>query len=278
MAIEVFNRYENKYMLDVDALYSFEKGLSDYMELDDYNKKHATYTITNLYYDTADHFLIHTSLLKPRYKEKLRLRAYGVPSLEDKVYIEIKKKVSGLVNKRRSGIVLADAYRFVTAGLLPAPQPIQNRQVFHEIAYMLQQYPLQPRLYLAYDRRAYFACTDHDLRISFDRNIRARRTALQLEVGDQGRPLITSDQVVMEIKAAQSMPVWLTRLLAEHNIYSRNFSKYGTEYVQMLDSMQRTLPLTDKDLTLSNEYRKREETIACLTPCLPLQQPHPMLH
>lgn len=273
MAIEVFNRFENKYILNVDDLYPFEKKLADYMLLDDHNASQDTYTITNLYCDTDDHYLIHSSLLKPRYKEKLRLRAYGIPSLESNVYIEIKKKVSGLVNKRRSKIVLADAYRFVTTGYLPPPQPIHNRQVLHEIEYMLRQYPLRPRLYLAYDRRAYFACDNQDLRISFDRNIRARRMALRLEAGDQGRPLIGPDQVVMEIKTAQSIPVWLTRLLTESNMYSQSFSKYGTEYIQMLDSMQDMLPLRDKEPIRSEKYGRKEETHACLTPCSAIQQP-----
>jgi len=50
---------------------------------------------------TQDNQLIRHSVSKPRYKEKLRLRSYGVPSLDAKVYLEIKKKVNGLVNKRR---------------------------------------------------------------------------------------------------------------------------------------------------------------------------------
>ena len=75
MAIEVFNRYENKYLWDNEAYYKFYNQLLEYMELDDFNKQHEFYSITNLYYDTEHNTLIRNSLAKPKYKEKLRLRA-----------------------------------------------------------------------------------------------------------------------------------------------------------------------------------------------------------
>ena len=119
MAIEVFNRHENKYLVDGQILARLQTVIADHMDLDPYNKKNPTYTITNIYYDTDDSYLIRTSLQKPRYKEKLRLRGYGVPGLDDKVYVEIKKKFSGVVNKRRSAMILADAYDFLQTGKLP---------------------------------------------------------------------------------------------------------------------------------------------------------------
>ncbi len=172
MAIEVFNRYEKKYMLEQDTLEKVLKTLERYMEPDTYNKLGGTYTISNVYYDTPDNHLIRTSLDKPKYKEKLRLRAYGVPGLDTNVFVEIKKKFSGLVNKRRSSLTLEQAYKFLETGLLPEAGPGQNRQVLREIAYMLETYDLYPTLYLAYDRMAYFGVGQHDLRISFDTNIR----------------------------------------------------------------------------------------------------------
>ncbi len=234
MAIEVFNRYENKYLLDEKTYARMQTRLADYMELDAYNKLHETYAISNLYYDTEDANLIRTSLSKPKYKEKLRLRAYGVPEMDSIVFLEIKKKFSGLVNKRRTELTLTEAYDFVQTGVLPAEQPYMNRQVLREIQYFLACYDLKPALYLAYDRRAYFGIGQHDLRISFDTNIRTRRHDLRLEAGDTGTPLLRDDQWIMEIKVAQSIPVWLSRLLASYNIYPVSFSKYGTEYKQLV--------------------------------------------
>ncbi|MGI6004801.1 MAG: polyphosphate polymerase domain-containing protein [Christensenellales bacterium] len=236
MAGEVFNRYENKYLLDEKTFEKLRRRLCDYMEPDRHNRQRGAYTVANLYYDTDDSHLIRTSLQKPKYKEKLRLRAYGVPDKGERVYAEIKKKVAGLVNKRRSALTLSSAYRFLDTGILPAEEPCQNRQVLHEIAYIRSRQALAPALYLAYDRVACFGIGQHDLRVSFDTNIRSRRCDLALEAGDYGESLLEQGVWLMEIKVAQSIPVWLCRLLSEYEVYATSFSKYGTEYLRTLES------------------------------------------
>ena len=236
MAIEVFNRYEKKYIIEGSTFEKLQNRLFEYMKPDKYNENDKTYSITNLYYDTPDNYFIRTSLQKPKYKEKLRLRAYGVPEPGAKVYAEVKKKVSALVNKRRSEMKLEEAYEFLKFGELPDEKPYHNRQVLHEISYILKKHELRPALYIAYDRRAYFGIDQKDLRISFDCNIRTRRYDLALEAGDYGSPLLGSDCLLMEIKTAQSMPLWLCKLLSEYKIYPTAFSKYGAEYRQMLEA------------------------------------------
>jgi hypothetical protein len=230
--IETFNRYENKYLVSEKILTPLQRRLADYLEPDANNRTCATYAITNLYYDTADSHLIRTSLAKPKYKEKLRLRAYGVPESDAKVFVEIKKKVGGLVNKRRSAMKLHEAYGFLQSGAMPEICLGMNRQVVSEIAYILTTHDLQPSLYLAYDRRAYVG--ESDLRVSFDTNIRTRRCDLRLEAGTGGDPLLTDDLWLMEIKVARSIPLWLCRLLSEYRIYPVSFSKYGVAYQQEL--------------------------------------------
>lgn len=228
MSIDVFNRYEKKYILDQATYEAISKQLSAHMTLDINNKEDNQYTISNLYYDTVDDALIKRSLSKPIYKEKLRLRAYGIPTLEAKVYLEIKKKVNGLVNKRRTSMTLAEAYAFIETGKIPLKKPYHNRQVIKEIAYFMQMYALKPATYIAYDRKA-FCCGD--LRITFDTNIRSRREKLGLELGNYGTPLLDSGLWLMEVKAQAAFPLWFVRLLSEYKITASSFSKYGKEYL-----------------------------------------------
>lgn len=240
MAIEIFNRYENKYKVDQDTMRLLQERLYPYVKLDTNNQDGKTYSITNLYYDTANSDLIKTSLNKPRYKEKLRIRAYGVPQCQDRVYVEIKKKWSGLVNKRRSAMKLDEAYEFLQHQVCIDVQPYMNCQVLSEVEYLLQKWQLQPALYLSYERIAYFGKQEDDLRISFDTQLTSRRTNLRLEAGNYGQSLLPEACWLMEIKVANSMPVWLTRLLAELKIYPISFSKYGVEYqhhLQLLNSV-----------------------------------------
>lgn len=97
MAQSVFNRIEKKYLLPETLYLELMDQLKHYMTIDCY----GLHTICNIYYDTPDHLLIRRSIEKPKYKEKLRLRSYGVPSLDSKVFLEIKKKYKKVVNKRR---------------------------------------------------------------------------------------------------------------------------------------------------------------------------------
>lgn len=234
MAVEVFNRRECKYLINDIQFRNIEEQLKEYMEPDEYNKNHEFYTITNIYYDTDDNQLIRKSLSKPNYKEKLRLRAYGVPEADQKVYLEIKKKVCGLVNKRRTTLRLQEVYDFVSTGIKPEFKKYMNKQVIGEIEYILKLYDLKPKLYLAYDREAFFCKENHNLRITFDKNIRTRRYDLKLELGDYGENLLNEGQWLMEIKTENSIPFWLTKLLSDNKIFRTSFSKYGTEYMDLL--------------------------------------------
>jgi SPX domain protein involved in polyphosphate accumulation len=208
------------------------------MEKDEYNKLNSFYTICNIYYDTCNNELIRKSISKPKYKEKLRLRGYGKPSLEDIVYLEIKKKINGLVNKRRTKLKLKEAYEFINTKKRPNFQPYMNKQVLDEIEYFLHLYNLEPKIYIAYDRRAFFCKSDKSLRITFDSNIRTRRYSLKLNYGNYGLNLLDNKSIIMEIKVENTIPIWLASMLSNHNLYKTSFSKYGKEYKNTLMSMK----------------------------------------
>ncbi|MBR4720240.1 MAG: polyphosphate polymerase domain-containing protein [Clostridia bacterium] len=235
MAIEVFNRYEHKYLLDKKTFERVIKVMDEHMVIDSHNLNHTPYTISNIYFDTPDDYLIRTSLTKPEYKEKLRLRSYGVPNANSKVFLEIKKKFKGIVNKRRTALTLSEAYDFAETGKSPEFKEYMNKQVLSELEYFLKVYDLSPKLYLAYDRIAYFEKDNADLRISFDMNIRSRRYDLALEHGDYGEKLLPHGVYLMEIKTSLAKPLWLTKMLTELDIKRVTFSKYGTEFKQTVN-------------------------------------------
>jgi hypothetical protein len=234
MANDVFSRYENKYTLDGRTFRKVQAAIADNMEADKFNRGGEMYTIRNIYYDTQDNSLIRQSLAKPLYKEKIRLRAYGEVYGESDVFVEIKKKFNGLVSKRRSKLKLCEAYEFLDGDFLPESRENMNFQVLREARYIIERERPKPALYLAYDRFAYFGVGRHDLRISFDTNIRTRRENVQFEYGDFGENLLKADTWIMEIKVASSIPIWLCKLLSEFEIYPVSYSKYGAEYTKTL--------------------------------------------
>lgn len=220
-----FERVEKKYLLTPAQLDALAPMLHRHMQIDQYGR----HTICNVYYDTPDYRLIRTSLQKPVYKEKLRLRSYGVPGPGDTVFVELKKKYRGVVYKRRTALELTAAERWL-AGDGPAPEG----QIAREIEYFQSLYHTGPAVFLAYDRAAMFGRQDPDLRLTLDENIRWRTDALALSAGDRGSPLSVQGLYLMEVKLPGVMPLWLAHGLAQAGAAPVSFSKYGCCYREFL--------------------------------------------
>lgn len=231
VSVVTFKRVEKKYMMTKEQYNKFIELIRDYMQVD----KYGLGTICNLYYDTNNYELARRSIEKPVYKEKLRLRSYGVPKLTDTVFLELKKKYKGIVYKRRIELTLKEAYESIQNKWFKNNElNSQTRQIESEITYFLNQYDLYPRVFLAYDRIAMFGQEDIGLRMTFDFNIRNRTYDIDLLKGDEGQLLFDDDRVLLEIKVSAAYPFWLVHALEKCNIYPVSFSKYGTVYQRFL--------------------------------------------
>ena len=227
-------RKEIKFMLSMEQYEALLGEIHKYMDPDKFCIGGKDYGIYNLYYDTPDDYLIRTSLEKPYYKEKIRLRSYYSPaSPSDKVFLEIKKKVGGIVTKRRVTMTLeeSDAY------LMQHKKPVDlskylQKQIFSELDVFLDTYPIVPKQYISYQRSAFFGKDDPDFRLTFDREITERRYDLSLALPSYGAQIIAPNQRLMEVKIAGAMPLWLSQKLSELQIYKVSFSKYGTAYTR----------------------------------------------
>ena len=220
-----FARYEKKYLLTPAQYRAVRQGMRSDMIPD----AHPRYTICNVYYDTENDELIRASLEKPVYKEKLRLRSYGVPGDRDPVFVEIKKKFEGVVYKRRITMEARDAVPYLNGA-----KPGDGSQISREIDWFLRFYQPMPKVFLAYDREAWAAADGGELRITFDTAIRVRSNDVDLRFGDHGIPMLEGDSILMEIKIPGASPLWLSRLLSENRIFPTSFSKYGMYYRQFV--------------------------------------------
>lgn len=216
----IFKRKEIKYLLTQRQLTALMPTLQRHMEPDAY--PHSS--ILNLYYDTPDFRLIRRSLEKPEYKEKLRLRSYGVPDGGSSVFPEIKKKACGIVYKRRVSMPYRQALAYL-AGQAAG----EDGQIFREMDWMLLCYSgLRARVFLSYERDSW--CGENGLRLTIDRDIAFRTHQLDLRHGAGGQMLLPDDMVLMEIKIPDAAPLWLSRALSENGIFPTSFSKYGKAY------------------------------------------------
>lgn len=245
-----FERYEKKYRITAAQQQALLDGMRPYMTADVYGE----YTICNIYYDTDDWRLIRASLEKPVYKEKLRVRSYGTPTPDGKVFVELKKKYDGVVYKRRITARAGQVEPFL-AGRLPGRD---FGQIGREIRWFQNFYHTKPKVYLAYDRQAFAGIEDPDLRITFDTGLRWRDTEVDLCQGDYGAPILSAGEVLMEIKIPGACPLWLSRLLSAVGAFPSSFSKYGTCYKDHL--VGRTPAAA---LSALHEAQTRKEASCC---------------
>lgn len=116
---DTFQRHELKYLLSPQQKSAVFAAMQGHMEGDRFQDS----SISNLYFDTPDFLLIRRSLEKPTYKEKLRMRSYGIAKPDAMVFIELKKKYKSVVYKRRVSLPLAQAENFLLRGSMVGPVP-----------------------------------------------------------------------------------------------------------------------------------------------------------
>ena len=207
---ETFERTEKKYVLSLEKYISLMKRLDQYLIEDRYFKS----SIRSIYYDNDNYQMINRSMECPFYKEKLRIRAY-----EDNpktVYVEFKRKLDGVVYKRRTKALYPDILDIKSCDFT-------DKQIKEEIKYAIKYYgSVKPKVFIGVERKSYLTVKEK-IRITFDDDMVYRFNNLSLERKEDDKKL--GDYVIMEIKASGSYPVWLSEMLSEEKIFPRGFSK-----------------------------------------------------
>lgn len=219
---EFFKRVEKKYELTTNEYIYIKNKIKEKMLEDEHGKS----TILNIYFDTKNYDLIRHSISKPIYKDKIRLRSYNTPNIKSDVFLEIKRKYEGVVSKRRIKIKLGDFNNFLDFN--------KEGQVENELLYYFNLYNLESKMFLSYDRVAYYLKEDRNFRLTFDNNIIARNYDLNLEKGVYGEYILDNNKYMMEVKTTGAMPLWFVKILNELELKPCNYSKYGEAYTRIV--------------------------------------------
>lgn len=230
MSLQTFERLEKKLLIDEALLPEFIEGISEYMNPDEFNIGGKPYHICNLYFDNDNDDVIRHSVAKPKFKEKLRMRSYGTPNDDTKVFIELKKKTYRVGTKRRAKLKLSDAKKYIETGMHPENLSYLDERVLCEIDYFRETYNVYPKVYISYMRNAYFGKEDKKLRLTIDREILTRRYDVSLDMGSYGEPLLPEGKVLVEVKFEGVVPLWLSRLMDRLGLSFGSYSKYGKEF------------------------------------------------
>ncbi len=227
--VVVMKRYELKYLLSAEQTAFLKERLKGYMEIDQFGLT----SIASLYYDTPDYRLIRASIEKPPFKEKIRLRSYGLATEDSPVFLELKRKAYDIVYKRRVQTTIPLVKKFFEEN----GDICAGGQINSEITTFRDYYrPLVPSCLIIYDREAYFQ-PDGDLRLTIDADPRYRTTDLTLTKSMEGISLLPEGWTILELKVQDAIPLWLADILSTGKIYKSSFSKYGEAYKQQVQKL-----------------------------------------
>ncbi|MBN1450036.1 MAG: polyphosphate polymerase domain-containing protein [Anaerolineales bacterium] len=256
--IHKFNRFELKYLITLQQAAQFKSALRPYLVPDEYGNNNGRYALTSLYYDSPDLRCYWEKEYGLRFRRKLRIRRYETDeplTEETPVFLEIKQRIDRVTQKRRAILTYGDALRLCNDRQIP--DYLSEDQTFiNEVYVFLWQYNLRPMSIVRYDRQAFIG-TEYDigLRVTFDASLSFQSHRLHLHEEPSSLPMLSPNQVVMEIKVNERMPNWLTELIADHNLKMVRISKYcrSIEAAQKMPSLRwRNLPAESSEDVLAS--------------------------
>lgn len=221
-----FQQKEMKYFLSSIVYPDLSEKIEGRMKEDSY----GLHTIISIYFDTDDYEMIRHSISKPTYKEKFRFRSYGILQDSSAVFLEINRKFK----KRRMDLTFSQAKEYIGSTKSFIVEKENNQQIKQEIDWLFVRNKLEPRVMIAYDRRAFFDSKDENFCVTVDFNIRYKKVAEAKEIKDSGGTVVSEIDVLMEVKALGAYPLWFSELLEAHDIYPVSFSKYVQDYQRYL--------------------------------------------
>jgi SPX domain protein involved in polyphosphate accumulation len=185
--------------------------------------------VWSVYYDTRLLRFYWEKIEGLRFRRKLRVRHYGdrfTVNDDTTVYVEIKQRVNRVTQKRRVGMPYGAARLLCDGRQLVDHEPGQAGFV-QEVLGLVQGLDLRPVAITGYQRDAYVGRdADLGLRVTLDHRVRGRDREFDLGSDAENRLIIPASMSVLEIKANDRVPYWLTDLAARADLSVVRVSKY----------------------------------------------------
>ncbi|MFD3685409.1 polyphosphate polymerase domain-containing protein [Nocardiopsis sp. NPDC058631] len=226
--LHAFNRYELKYLLPVSQVAEVRAELTARMNADR-NAGANGYGVWSLYYDTQRLRFYYEKIEGLKFRRKLRIRRYGEigPDADDApVSVEIKQRVNRVTQKRRVLLPYGLA-RDLCDHRIRVEHPRADQAFVDEVLDLVHRLDLRPTAMTGYRREPYVG-TDADLglRVTLDHRVRGRDRDFDLRAEAENRYIISPDHVVMEVKANERAPYWVTDMAARFGLQVQRISKY----------------------------------------------------
>jgi VTC domain-containing protein len=228
-------RLEYKYLVPNSLIDAIRDEIRPYVSPDPVGGKDTggTYTVRSIYYDTPGFSCYDAKLDGLKIRAKFRIRGYDRPTEQSQVFLEIKRKYGGFIDKHRAPLMHRDLETFMSSrdidryieGGQPSPQARRDAARF---LYHYCRFGLHPAVLVVYDREAFFASYDPTLRLTFDKNLRRTLApALDNLYDDDHLASAMSRSFIFEVKFFRySLPGWIRSVISRYRLPRMALSKY----------------------------------------------------
>ncbi|MBM4062252.1 MAG: polyphosphate polymerase domain-containing protein [Planctomycetes bacterium] len=236
-------KHECKFVIGEDLAARLLRRFAPFVEPDPFAARSPThsYSIASLYLDDDCHTLYRETLAGLPHRFKLRVRGYSDDPASP-VFLEIKRRHDRVVQKLRCPIDRA-LLPAVLAGVPDAVPglPPSKQAALRDFQRLQQMRGAAPQVLVRYEREAYVARDDADLRVTFDRRLAAMpESAPVVRLQDRRYALLPRRGLVLELKFTGRCPAWMLDAVQACELHRTSFSKY----CRSLDSLH-VLPFAD---------------------------------
>ena len=193
----------------------------------------AGYEIDSLYLDSQALAFHEAKERGDPNRVKLRVRTYGPQSPG---VLEIKRRRSNIIDKTRA-VVEREFVEAAACGRLDLTGYCERDQRYlRDFSHVLLTAGAEPKLTVRYEREAFESVVDGYARVTFDRNIKARRTRDWVLNPDADGWCAFDDHwgtshrfppTLMEIKCDSWIPAWVSDIVQRNELLQTGFSKYS---------------------------------------------------
>lgn len=214
-------RVEDKYCCSRPELLSLQGRVNAVLQPDANESGPEGYSIASLYFDDLADSCYQDTLNGHEVRDKYRIRIYN--NSLDEIRLEVKQKQDSRIRKKSKSISRDQMYLLMNGECIDDTASPDDPASMFNVA--IRTRGLKPKIIVTYERKAY-VFGPGNVRITFDRNIRACDRVEYFGHRDVTYDYLREQDAVMEIKYDEFIPGFLLQLLEVGNMQRTAYSKY----------------------------------------------------
>jgi hypothetical protein len=241
-------RYERKYLVQNSKLDELRNRLMPFLRPDIFAEQTnliPQYTVRSIYFDTPNYNALYEKKEGMENRKKLRIRGYNTYQKGCEVFLEIKRKIGNRISKNRALTQFDNLSQTLESGEISLlSERISDRMLTDasKFFFNLKKGGQKPVNIVVYEREPYHGKFNPEVRITFDKNIRAGLFPELSELfSHDNLSLIWKDSFIMEVKYFEGgMPSWAKSIINEFGLRHEALSKYAAAFYSKEISMYNT--------------------------------------